>query len=289
MKEILITTESGSDLPENLIRKYDFHVIPMHVIMDGQSYDDGTIPVERVYEYYESTKKVPTTSCVNVHEYIEFFTQMRSEHPDSVIYHFSYSSNASATYQNAHTAIEQGEFEDIYLIDTKSVSGGCTAHMVAAKKLIDAKKDTITDYAALAAEIQDIADRVECHFIPGTLEYLRAGGRVSNAAYIAANILHLKPLIEIDGPGYLQATKKYRGSIPKIAGKFIDEFFTRYDLDRENIYLMYSSGLDQKTLDYMKDRAVEAGFKEYDYVMTGCVISCHGGKGAIGLAGIRRE
>ena len=66
MREIIITTESGSDLPENLVKKYDIKVIPMHIVMDATSYADGTISVDKIYEYYNETKKIPTTSAVNV-------------------------------------------------------------------------------------------------------------------------------------------------------------------------------------------------------------------------------
>ncbi len=292
MREVIISTESGSDLPQNLIEKYDFKVIPMHVIMNMESFEDGSFPVERVYEYYEETGKVPSTSAVNDHEYEVFWTKLREEHPDSVIYHFTYSSLASSTHQSACIAVKQ--FQDIYIIDTLNVSGGCTAHMVDSYKRIHKRLEEAEstgkepDYEAIAAECQKNASRAVCHFIPGTLEYLRAGGRVSNAQYIGATILNLKPLIEmIDGK--LIATKKYRGSIPKICSKFMNDFVEKYKLDKGCLYLMYSKGLAEATLKAMAEKAMEFGFRSFEYVMTGCVISCHGGKGAIGLAGILEE
>ena len=145
MREIIITTESGSDLPENLVKKYDIKVIPMHIVMDATSYADGTISVDKIYEYYNETKKIPTTSAVNVGEYIDFFNEIRAEHPDCVIMHLAYSSLASSTYQNAEIAIR--EFEDIYLIDTRNVSGGCTAHLAKAYEIIQAKKDTVKKFS----------------------------------------------------------------------------------------------------------------------------------------------
>ena len=160
MREIIISTESGSDLPENLVKKYDIKVIPMHIVMDGTSYADGTISVDKIYEYHNETKKIPTTSAVNVGEYIDFFTQIRKEHPDCVIMHLAYSSLASSTYQNAEIAIR--EFEDIYLIDTRNVSGGCTAHLAKTYEIVQAKKDTVTDYKALADEIESWNKKVFC-------------------------------------------------------------------------------------------------------------------------------
>ncbi len=284
MREIIISTESGSDLPHSLIEQFSVYVAPMHVIMNDVSYDDGAFPIDNIYTYFEQTKKVPTTSAVNVNEYDELFQKIRTEHPDCVIYHLAYSSKASSTYQNAKIAIEH--FDDIYLIDTKSVSGGCTAHISNVYQRIQEKKEHVTDYEAFATELQAMADKVICHFIPGTLEYLKAGGRVSNAAYLGATLLQLKPLIIIED-GQLIAAKKFRGSISKILRKFMEDFVNRYQLKKDCLYLMYSKGLAEDTLKQMREIALEMGFLHTEYVMTGCTITCHGGQGAVGLAGTK--
>ncbi|MCI1310268.1 MAG: DegV family protein [Eubacteriales bacterium] len=288
MREILISTESGSDLPDALVRKYQVYVAPMHIIMDGESLDDGCFPIDRVFDYFDETGRIPTTSAVNEGEYIDFFHKLQDEHPGCVIYHFAYSSAASSTYSHAKLAIEDEGFRDIYLIDTKSVSGGCTAYIAEAYKLIQERKATVMDYAALAEELQALSDRIECQFIPATLTYLRAGGRVSNASYLVANILNLKPLIEINSDGRLIATKKYRGSMRRIVDKFYKDFLRRYDCQKDTLYLMYGKGLAQDVLDRMREIALENGFKDTQYVMTGGTISCHGGKGAMGIAAVTR-
>ena len=291
MKKIIITTESGSDVPQHLAEKYDIKIIPMHVVMDGKSYDDGVTDPNVVFEYFERTGKVPTTSCVNTHEYTDFFNKLQEENPDSFIYHFSYASRSSATYEACHIALEQGHFKNIYLIDTKSVSGGCTAYIIEAIKHIDnysGSLDSDEDYIKLGHELDKITDKIECNFIPATLEYLKAGGRVSNAKALIAGILKLHPLIEIDENGVLIASKKYRGNMAKVCEKFLPDFFEKFDLNKDIIYLMYGKGLDKSVLDRMKELATEYGFKNIEYVMTGCVISCHGGKGAIGLAGVKK-
>lgn len=288
MREIVLSTESGSDLPEKLIRMYDFKVVPMHVIIDDKSYDDGRFPLKKVYEYYERTGKVPATAPVNEHEYASFWNGLRREHPNAVIMHFTYSSKASATHKAAVNAVK--DFSDVYVIDTLNVSGGCTAHMVSSYKYIEELKNKgeITDYPKLAGELQELAERAVCHFIPGTLEYLRAGGRVSNAQYIGATLLRMKPLIEmVDGT--LIATKRYRGTMDKIVDKFMKEFIEKYKPKRDCLYLMYSMGLAENVLKRMAENATAYGFESYVYVRTGCVISCHGGKGAIGLAGMMEE
>lgn len=283
MREIIISTESGSDLPDELIIRHNFYVVPMHVIIDNVDYEDGTIPVDMIFEHFEKTGRVPSTSAVNVAEYQDFWTKLQAEHPDCVIMHFTYSSKASSTHQAAMIAVR--DFKDIYIIDTKQVSGGCTAHMIASWKRIQEVKDTATDYQALADELQALADKAVCHFVPNTLEYLKAGGRVSNAQYLGATLLNLKPLIEMED-GKLIATKKYRGSMSRWVDRFMDDFTQKYKLKKDCLYLMYGKGLADSVLKRMAENATRLGFQSYEYVMTGCVISCHGGKGAIGLAGM---
>ncbi len=287
MREIIISTESGSDLPEKLITQYDFKVVPMHVILDDKSYDDGKFPLKKVYEYYETTGKVPGTKPVNEQEYAAFWDELRKEHPDSVIMHFTYSSKASATYAAAVNAVK--DYSDIYVIDTLNVSGGCTAHLVSSYNYIKEKEKQgeITDYPKLAEELQELAGRAVCHFIPGTLEYLRAGGRVSNAQYIGGTLLRMKPLIEMEN-GSLIATQNYRGTMDKIVDRFMKEFVEKYDPQRDCLYLMYSMGLSEDVLKRMAENATAFGFESYEYVRTGCVISCHGGKGAMGLAAMKK-
>ena len=146
------------------------------------------------------------------------------------------------------------------------------------------KKDTVTDYQALADEIESWNSKVFCSFVPGNLDYLKAGGRVSNAQYLGATLLRLKPLIEIVD-GKLLASKKYRGTIEKFVDSYMEDYLAKHNVSRDCLYLMYSKGLSQKALDRMKENAIRFGFKSYEYVMTGCVISCHSGPGAIGLAG----
>lgn len=283
MREIIISTESGSDLPQELIDRYGFHVVPMHVIIDDVDYADGTIPVEMVFDHFEKTGKVPSTSAVNVAEYQEFWAKLQADHPNCVIMHFTYSSLASSTHQAAMIAVR--DFKDVYIIDTKQVSGGCTAHMIASWEQIQNVKDSVSDYQGLADELQALADKAVCHFVPNKLDYLKAGGRVSNAEYLGATLLCLKPLIEmVDGK--LIATKKYHGPIKRWVDKFMDDFTQKYNLRKNCLYLMYGKGLSEDVLKRMAENAKRLGFESYEYVMTGCVISCHGGKGAIGLAGM---
>ncbi len=284
MREIILSTETGSDLPQEMAEKYQIHTVPMHVIMDDiDRLDDCNFSVQEIYDYYERTKKVPTTSAVNVWEYIDFFRAIRDEHPNCIIFHLAYSSGASSTYQNARLATE--EFADIYVIDTTMVTAGCIPLLLAAHELIR-NNPSRTDYDALADEIRAVTPRLACSFLPGNLDFLKAGGRVSNAAYLGATILQIKPLINLDREGRLVAGKKYRGSMERIAGLFVREFVEQHQLERKDLYLIHTPETARAVLEQMRIAALDLGFRNLFDIPTSGVITSHSGPGSIGLAGI---
>jgi DegV family protein with EDD domain len=177
--------------------------------------------------------------------------------------------------------------ENIYHVDSLSVSGGEAAIILKAVELIEKHQDI--EPAELIEKIESFVIAARVSFIPGNLEYLKAGGRLSNAAYIGASVLQLKPLIEIVD-GKLVATQKFRGAAKRIAEKYLNDYFDRYNMDKEQIYFIYSLGLEEHVKQSMEEIAKEKGFKKITWIQTGCVISTHSGPGAMGIAGfVSRE
>jgi DegV family protein with EDD domain len=281
MKKIIILTESGSDLPIDLVRQHNIEVVPMHVIMGDKSYSDGSMAVTDVYDYYKRTRKIPTTSATNPNEYQCYFKRITEENPGCIIIHVGYSSKPSCTYQNSIIASEG--MENVYHADALNVTGGLAAIVLKAAELIEEHPEMLPE--DLVKNIESYAARVRVSFIPGDLEYLRAGGRVSNAAYLGGTLLQLKPLIEIVD-GELVSTKKYRGKISNIVEKYMKEYIDKYNMDKKLIYLIYSLGLEEEVKLRMAETARDNGFKKIIWIQAGCMISCHSGPGAIGFAAI---
>jgi DegV family protein with EDD domain len=280
MKKYIIVTESGADLPLDLANLNQINVLPMHVVMEDIDYKDGFISVTDVYDYYKRTKKIPKTSGVCPNEYQCLFQKISEENPDCIILHISYSSKASCTYQNAHIASD--DMENIYHVDSLNVSGGEAAIVLKAVGLIKKHPDIQIDN--LIKEIESFVARARVSFIPGKLEYLRSGGRLSNSGYFGASILQLKPLIEILD-GKLVATKRFRGAMSQIVEKYLNEYIDRYNMNKDQLYLIYSLGLEDCIKLRMEEIAKGKGFKKIIWIQTGCVISTHSGPGAVGIAG----
>ncbi|RHW43578.1 DegV family protein [Neobacillus notoginsengisoli] len=283
MRRIIISTESGADLPQDLADKYAIQVVPMHVIMDGKDYFDGSLPVEHIYDYYERTKKIPSTAATNVHEYQELFAKIQADFPECVIVHIGYTSKASASFHSAVIASE--EFENLVLIDALNVTGGLAAIVLYAAALLE--KEPSIELERFIAKIEEAVPKSRLAFIPGSLDFLRAGGRVSNIAYLGGALLKIKPVIElIDGK--LVSTKKYRGKMSAVAEKLIHEYLSEYNINRDQLYFIYSLGLDESIKRRMDELAKEAGFENVRWIQAGAMISTHAGPGGFGIAGLER-
>jgi len=283
MKRIILSTESGADLPSDLAEKHAVQVVPMHIIMEGKDYLDGSLPVQDIYDYYERSKKIPSTTSTNTHEYHEFFAKIKADFPDCTIIHIGYTSKASSSFQNAVNAAE--DFEDILLVDALNVTGGLTAIVMYAVRLL-AQEPTI-EPTRLIEEIKTVIPKSRLAFVPGSLEFLKAGGRVSNVAYLGGILLKIKPRIELV-EGNLVSTQKYRGKMMRVAERLLRDYLSDYEIDREYIYLQYSLGLDERIKQRMEKIVTEEGFKNIRWMQAGGMISTHAGPGGLGIAGLEK-
>ena len=107
---------------------------------------------------------------------------------------------------------------------------------------------------------------------------------MSNLAFMGAQILKIRPLIEIV-EGKLVATKKYRGSMISMARKMIEDYLGSTSLEKKRLILAYSSGLGPDTRTMAEEMVRRLGFENVSWMQTGCVVSSHAGPGAFGIAG----
>src|SRR5690606_33290317 len=149
------------------------------------------------------------------------------------------------------------------------------------------EKEPFIDPTHLIQKIKGIIPKTKLAFIPNTLEFLRAGGRVSNMAFIGGSLLKIKPCIEIL-EGKLVSTRKYRGKMKVVAEKLMRDYLSKYAILREHIYFIYSIGLEESIKKRMDEIAKEEGFESITWIQAGPTISTHAGPGCFGIAGIER-
>lgn len=281
--KIIIVAESGADIPQEYIEKYGIYVVSMYVTMGDEIKKDGSFPVTDLYDYYEKMGSLPKTSAPNPEDYRIVFEQIHQEYPDAEIVHIGYSAATSCSFQNAMIASEDMPF--VTHIDSKGVTAGQAALVIRTAKYLE--KHPNTSKEKLVSLVHHWIRLSHMSFMPDNLEFLRAGGRVSNAACLGAAILSLKPLIEIQD-GKLVSTKKYRGKKEKVVMKLIKDFFDQHNPERSEIYILWSEGFDHSLANMIEKKLMEYGVDKPQWLQTGTVITTHGGPGAFGLAGFSR-
>ena len=172
--------------------------------------------------------------------------------------------------------------EKILFYDTKHVAIGQCAAVIRFAKELKEHPDWTPEQVMEAAE--RISKSVRMCFTPSNLDYLRAGGRVSNATALCGNILGIHPKIELLD-GYLKATKKYRGKMNKVVLKLLNDYVNEEHLDRKEIWLGNSPGFPEELKAEVIEEAKKLGFEEIHWTKTGGVITSHGGSNAFCMAG----
>lgn len=284
MNKIILVAETGSDIPANMAEEKGIHLVPMHVSMNNTTYDDGKFPPEDVCAYYNKTGKVPKTSASSPGDFTVAFDEIHEKYPDAHIFHLAYSAVTTASYQSAVIAAENRNY--VTSFDTKHVSVGQAAVILKIAEILENNPDISVEELVKVAE--KIREQVKMCFVPDNLDYLRAGGRVSNAVAIAGNLLHLHPCIDILD-GKLTATKKYRGSMKKIVPKLIEEYVNQYSLSKDHVYLINTPYLSQEIRTVAEETVNKIGIRSFTWINTGCVITCHGGPGAFGVVGFSEK
>ena len=279
-QHIVLVAETGSDLTPELAREYGVWLVPMHVSMGDRTLDDGTFPAEDVCAYYDATGRVPQTSASTPDDFTRVLDEIHQKWPEKHILHLAYSAVTTCSYQNALLASEGRDY--VTHIDTKHVSVGQAAVVLEAAKLL--REHPEMDVEEAVAAVREICARTQMCFLPRNLDYLRAGGRVSNVVALTGNLLNLHPCIEIID-GRLLAKKKYRGALVKQIPKLIGDFADKHQLDRDQLYFIWSPALDDACRRAAEECAAAHGFRKVTWMKTGCVITCHGGPGCFGIVG----
>lgn len=275
--KIKISADSTCDLSPALIEQYNIGITPLYIVSGEETWRDGIdIHPEDLYAHFRTTGKLSQTAAVNVSDYIAYFTECRKDY-DAVI-HFTISSDMSACYQNARIAAK--EVDHIYPVDARNLSTGI-GHLVLDAAIMAERGDM--DAAEIAATLEQKREKLDVSFVLDTLEYLVAGGRCSSLTAFGANLLGLKPCIEVKD-GVMGVGKKYRGKLMKCYVQYIeDRLKGRNDIDCSRIFIT-DSGLDEETREEL-ERVVRAcqPFEHVYRTQAGCTVSNHCGPKCMGI------
>ncbi len=275
---IKISADSTCDLSPDLIARYDIGISPLYIVRDGESLVDGVdITPDEIYAHVEAGGSMCSTAAVSVYDYVEFFRK-ELESADAVV-HFHISGDMSACYQNA--CIAAAEVGNVYPVDARNLSTGIGLLVLEAAEL--ARKGELT-----AQEIQQRMNQrrelLDVSFVVEQLGYLRKGGRCSSVAALGANMLSLRPCIQVKD-GKMGVGKKYRGAYQKCLLQYVKERLEgRDDIDPHRIFITESGGFTPEEVAEVE--AAVRGYQPFEEVLhtrAGCTVSSHCGPRTLGI------
>ena len=278
---VKIISDSTCDLSADLIQKYDIDIVPLIVMKDNQEYLDGiTITPADIFAHVAAGGSLCSTAARGVAVYQEMFAKYAKDY-DGVL-HVNIGSDFSSSYQNACIAAE--DFDNVRVIDSKNLSTGQGLVVLKACDLAG----TAADMDELKAQLDAFTSRVEASFVLDRLEYMVKGGRCSGAAALGANLLSLKPCIEVKN-GNMAVVKKYRGHIDKCMASYVkDRLAGRDDLDHDRIFITRTD-VAKESLETVRSGVAQYGnFGNVYETVAGCTVSCHCGPGTIGILFVRK-
>lgn len=276
--KILVTADSTCDLSPELKERYGIRITPLHVILDGEDRRDGVnVDPDEIYRVYREKKVLPKTAAVNVQEYIDFFKPLVEEGYEVI--HITLGSALSCCYQNCCLAAE--ELPQVHPVDSASLSTGSGLMVLEIHDMIEAGR-SVEEILAAVPQI-----RANCHasFVIDTLDFLYKGGRCSALAMLGANLLQIKPSIEVSTEdGSMDVAKKYRGSLDKALLTYVkDKLENRTDLKTHRIFITHS-GISEERVQMVRERIQE--FQQFDEILVtraGCTVSSHCGPNTLGI------
>lgn len=276
-----ITSDSTCDLSPEQLEKYNIQLLSLYVDMDGRTLRDGVdVKPDDIYAHVAAGGGLPKTAAVNMADYVRAFTELSAKN-DFVI-HVCISLDFSCCYQNAKLAA--ADFDNVYVVDSRNLSTGHGLVVLEAERMAREGMEP----EAIVAALEALTGRVEASFILDRLDYMKMGGRCSAVTLLGANLLRLRPCIEVRD-GKMGVGKKYRGSFEKCLVQYItDKLGGRTDLELRRVFITHS-GLPEQTV----QKAVETvqslqKFEEIDVTRAGCTVSSHCGPGTIGVLFIRK-
>lgn len=273
---IKICCDSSADLGKQFYKDHNVGVIPYIVVLGDQNYRDGEdITVEEIFEYTNKTKQLPKTAALNEFIFKDFFEKNYSK--DGLIY-FNLSSQITSTYQNASLASKH--FEKVYVVDSCSLSSGEGMLVKYACELAE----NGAGYEEIIEKVEARKKSIQASFILDRLDYLYKGGRCNSLQLLGANLLKLHPSIIVTQEGKMVMNRKYRGKMPEIVKKYVDDTLAEFNNpDLSFCFITHTALTDQTIIDNAIETAKNHGFKEVFETTASSTISCHCGRNTIGI------
>ena len=275
-KPVIITADSTCDLSPELCSRFQIQVIPLTITLGETTFLDGeSFTPADMYARYREDGTLPKTSAPSVQSFLDFFRPFVEQGFEVV--HLDISSELSGSFNAARLAAS--ELNGVYVIDSMMLSTGVGLLAIEAAECRDQGMSAFD----IAVHLSDLRSKVSTSFVLDTLEFMWKGGRCTGVTAFGANLLKIKPGLEMRN-GKLEVCKKYRGNINHVYQQYITERLSGKKVRPGHVFLTESGEVDPAVLKDLEALVKQlTGCKEIHHTVAGCTVSSHCGPKTLGV------
>lgn len=280
-KPVVITADSTCDLSREILARFDIRVIPLTILLGDESYLDGVgFDAQDIYSRYRKDGTLPKTSAPGIQQFMDFFTPILDEGCEIV--HLDISAELSSSYNNA--CIAASELGGVHVVDSRMLGTGIGLLAIEGAEC----RDRGMSAEEIAGHLRALTEKVDTSFVLDTLEFMWKGGRCSAVSALGANLLRLKPALEMRD-GKLSVYKKYRGSIQSVYRQYVKERLASAKVRPGHIFVYNSGEVSDETLEEINAIVREAvPGAEIHNTLAGCTVASHCGPKTLSVMFIRK-
>jgi len=275
--KIALVTDSTADLNTDLTQQYNIVVVPLNVHFQDDVFKDTIdLDTDAFFKKLEESSVPPRTSQPSPGDFHKVYKALLREGYQSIV-SVHISKELSGTWQSACIARDMLPEEDIHIVDSKSASMG-----IGIIVLNIAQKLSQFESALAAARYgQDLVEQQRVLFGVDTLEYLHRNGRIGKAAKLVGGLLNVKPILHLDGQGFVAPLAKIRGQSKFIP--FLVEQAEKFAQEQELDAVVVHARAPEKAAELAARVKAQLNIRNFYQSEIGSVIGTHAGPGALGL------
>lgn len=276
---VKIVADSTCDLSQELIKRYDISILPLHILLGDQEYEDGvSLSAEEIYRWSDEHNTTPKTSAPSIERAKELFEPLLKSHEALVC--FSISGQMSASGRIMQMAAEELQASDkISVVDSQNLSTGIGLLVIEAAIMAQEGR-TASD---IVRKMSELIPLVRASFVVDTLVYLHRGGRCGGLAAMLGSALKLHPQIVVE-EGKMHSTRKYRGQLSHVVMAYVKDLEPAMREAKKDRVFITHSGCEENIVNavynYLKGLDI---FQEILVTRAGGVVSSHCGPGTLGV------
>ena len=188
----IIVADTTCGLPRILLAQRGISLIPQVVMFGEESFhDDKDLDTALFLQKLKAAKALPKTAAPEPSLYYPILEEARSKNESVVV--VAPTGKASGTVRSAQTAAQEFPDVDVRVVDTQTISCNLGSLVLLADDMAKAGKSA----SQIVAKLEDMIPRGRIYFLVDTLEYLAKGGRIGSAKRLVAELLEIKPILQI--------------------------------------------------------------------------------------------